>query len=54
MNEMPLPKPPRAYEEFVDTLPELAAAWDCMAAAGEAGPLDARTRRLDSSPAEHD
>lgn len=40
------PKPPRGYEEFVDRYPALAKAWDATTAAGNEGPLDAKTIRL--------
>jgi alkylhydroperoxidase/carboxymuconolactone decarboxylase family protein YurZ len=39
-------KPPKRYREFVDRFPGLGAAWETIHAAGEAGPLDPRTRRL--------
>ena len=41
-----LPKPPRAYREFVGRFPALARAWDAINDAGADGPLDPRTRRL--------
>jgi alkylhydroperoxidase/carboxymuconolactone decarboxylase family protein YurZ len=40
------PKPPKAYEEFVQRYPRIAEAWDTLAEAGKDGPLDERTRRL--------
>ncbi|RMD99441.1 MAG: carboxymuconolactone decarboxylase family protein [Deltaproteobacteria bacterium] len=41
-----LPKPPKAYDDFIARFPKLGEAWECIAEAGEAGPLDARTIRL--------
>ncbi|MBI4510502.1 MAG: carboxymuconolactone decarboxylase family protein [Deltaproteobacteria bacterium] len=41
-----LPRPPKAYEEFVARYPKLSQAWDLMAEAGKEGPLDAKTARL--------
>ena len=41
-----LPKPPKAYREFVERFPDLARAWQSINLAGADGPLDARTRRL--------
>ena len=41
-----LPKPPKAYELFRERYPKLGEAWDTIAEAGEAGPLDARVARL--------
>jgi alkylhydroperoxidase/carboxymuconolactone decarboxylase family protein YurZ len=41
-----VPKPPKAYEEFVQRYPRIAEAWDTLAEAGKEGPLDDRTRRL--------
>ncbi len=42
-----LKKAPRKYQAFVERYPELGQAWDLMHQAEEnAGPLDARTRRL--------
>jgi alkylhydroperoxidase/carboxymuconolactone decarboxylase family protein YurZ len=40
------PKPPKAYEEFVQRYPRIAQAWDTLTAAGKEGPLDDRTSRL--------
>lgn len=37
---------PRAHQEFVQRYPEIGKAWELLQQAGEAGPLDARTRRL--------
>lgn len=39
-------KPPKTHEEFVARFPGLADAWEKLGAAGDAGPLDARTVRL--------
>ena len=39
-------KPPRAYEEFVTTFPQLGEAWDAARRQEESGPLDEKTRRL--------
>ena len=41
-----LPRPPKAYREFVDRFPGLAKAWQSINEAGTDGPLDLRTRRL--------
>jgi len=41
-----LPKPPATHEEFVARYPRLREAWDLIHAAGEEGPLDAKTVRL--------
>ena len=41
-----MPKPPRAYEEFVQRYPKLAAAWNALTNAGDEGPLDKRMIRL--------
>lgn len=40
------PKPPKAYEEFVQRFPKLGEAWDAIAEAGNDGPLDPKTCRL--------
>jgi 4-carboxymuconolactone decarboxylase len=40
------PKPPKAYEEFVQRYPKLAKAWDALTEAGKEGPLDDKTARL--------
>lgn len=43
----PRPKPPKAYERFVDRFPDVARAWDALGAAGRsAGPLDEHVSRL--------
>lgn len=39
-------KPPKTYEDFIERYPELEKAWDVIHAAGESGPLDAKTARL--------
>jgi len=41
-----LKAPPRAYQEFIQQYPKLAAAWEQIADAGTEGPLDVRTARL--------
>ena len=41
-----LPKPPRTYDEFSETFPELRQAWDALGNAAKKGPLDDRTARL--------
>lgn len=41
-----LPTPPDAYRRFVERYPTLAQAWELIAAAGQEGPLDAKTARL--------
>ena len=38
--------PPQTYLDFIQTYPDLKAAWDSIHAAGREGPLDARTARL--------
>lgn len=40
------PRPPHAYQEFIQRFPMLADAWDVLARAGKQGPLDATTSRL--------
>lgn len=40
------PRPPHAYQEFIQRFPKLAAAWETLAVAGAEGPLDKRTCRL--------
>ncbi len=44
--EQATPKPPKAYQEFVQRFPKLGQAWDVIAEAGNEGPLDPKTRRL--------
>ena len=41
-----LPTPPAAFLRFADQYPELAAAWETTAQAGQQGPLDRTTVRL--------
>ena len=41
-----LPPPPDAYAAFAEAFPELAAAWRRAQDAGDAGPMDARGRRV--------
>jgi 4-carboxymuconolactone decarboxylase len=41
-----LPKPPAAYNDFIQRYPNLEKAWDSIGRAGSDGPLDARTARL--------
>lgn len=40
------PRPPHAYQEFIQRFPKLAQAWEMLAVAGAEGPLDERTCRL--------
>jgi alkylhydroperoxidase/carboxymuconolactone decarboxylase family protein YurZ len=40
------PKPPKAYEDFVQKYPKLGQAWDLIGEAGKDGPLDDKTARL--------
>ena len=40
------PRPPHAYQEFIQRYPKIAKAWESLAEAGAEGPLDAKTRRL--------
>jgi len=41
-----LPPPPASFLRFADRYPELAAAWETTARAGQHGPLDPTTARL--------
>ena len=41
-----LPKPPKAYQDFIRAYPKLGEAWELMAEAGRIGPLDEKTIRL--------
>jgi len=41
-----MPKPPRAYQEFIKKYPQLGQAWELIGQAGRQGPLDDRTIRL--------
>lgn len=43
---MPLPKPPKTFEDFTSRFPKLGKAWELASEAGSEGPLDARTVRL--------
>ncbi len=43
---MSQPKPPKAYQAFVQEYPKLGEAWETMAEAGKAGPIDERVCRL--------
>jgi alkylhydroperoxidase/carboxymuconolactone decarboxylase family protein YurZ len=40
------PKPPEAYEAFVQRYPKLGQAWEAIHEAGNEGPLNERTVRL--------
>jgi 4-carboxymuconolactone decarboxylase len=40
------PRPPETHEAFVTRYPKLREAWEQIHAAGEEGPLDAKTVRL--------
>lgn len=40
------PRPPHAYQEFIQRYPKVARAWELIADAGAEGPLDAKTCRL--------
>jgi alkylhydroperoxidase/carboxymuconolactone decarboxylase family protein YurZ len=40
------PRPPKAYEAFVQRYPKLGQAWEAIHEAGNEGPLDERTARL--------
>jgi alkylhydroperoxidase/carboxymuconolactone decarboxylase family protein YurZ len=41
-----MPKPPKAYEDFIKRYPAIGRAWDDLSAAGRQGPLDANSQRL--------
>jgi alkylhydroperoxidase/carboxymuconolactone decarboxylase family protein YurZ len=41
-----VPKPPKAYEEFIKRYPAIGRAWDDLSVAGRDGPLDANSQRL--------
>ena len=43
---MSLPKPPKAYDQFVERFPHLGKAWDEIHTQGDATDLDEKTRRL--------
>lgn len=38
--------PPQTYQDFISRYPKLAEAWENIAEAGKAGPLDEKTIRL--------
>jgi len=40
------PDPPRTYDEFNETFPDLGEAWQKLGLAGKKGPLDQKTARL--------
>jgi alkylhydroperoxidase/carboxymuconolactone decarboxylase family protein YurZ len=40
------PRPPHAYQEFIQRYPKVAQAWELIAETGVEGPLDAKTCRL--------
>jgi alkylhydroperoxidase/carboxymuconolactone decarboxylase family protein YurZ len=40
------PRPPHAYQEFIQRYPLIAKAWETVGRADQDGPLDARVRRL--------
>lgn len=40
------PRPPHAYQDFIQRYPGLAQAWEMLAQAGQEGPLDPKTQRL--------
>ena len=44
MNDVP--KPPKAYEEFVGRYPKLGEAWEKLSEAGREGPLSPTVARL--------
>lgn len=46
MNENVLPRPPKAYENFIERYPKLGEAWNKINEAGAEGPLDEKTARL--------
>lgn len=39
-------KPPKTFESFSEHFPEVRQGWDLLGAAGNKGPLDAKTVRL--------
>jgi 4-carboxymuconolactone decarboxylase len=41
-----VPKPPAAYQAFVDRFPKIGQAWELISQAGQEGPLDEKTIRL--------
>ncbi len=40
------PRPPHAYQEFIQKYPKVAQAWELLGLAGADGPLDPKTCRL--------
>lgn len=42
----PEPRPPKAYEDFVQRFPTVAQAWELLQQAGRQGPLDEKSTRL--------
>ena len=40
------PAPPKQYTDFIERYPGLAEAWERIAQAGQAGPLDDKTQRV--------
>ena len=40
------PRPPKAYQAFVQRYPKLGEAWESIHEAGREGPLDDKTARL--------
>ena len=46
MKKKTVPKPPKTYQTFVKRYPKLREAWECIAKAGNEGPLNPQTRRL--------
>ena len=40
------PDPPKTYDEFNETFPDLGEAWQQLGLAGKKGPLDQKTARL--------
>lgn len=43
---MPIPKPPKTFEDFTARFPKLGKAWELASQAGFEGPLDDKTSRL--------
>ena len=41
-----VPKPPAAYQDFVERFPKIGQAWELISQAGQEGPLDDKTVRL--------
>lgn len=40
------PRPPHAYQEFIQRFPKIGQGWEMLAGAGAEGPLDEKTCRL--------